>query len=231
MRRSRASLLWILALPLALACRRGEPTPNVVLVVVDALRADRLACYGGPRPTSPRLDALAARGALFESAWTTAPWTLPAAASLLTGHHPGAHGAGLGAAPRHNLDKDEIHALAPEVETLAERLAKLGYRCDGFVTNAFMQFGLERGFERWIVRSADGSDVADFAEKSLSGPDPRPRFLLVHFMECHDPLLSHDEDYLALAAPGEAPAIPVFWARTFLGAGIPDRPTYRKERL
>src|SRR4029450_10930390 len=55
MRRLRASLLWIL--PLALACRRSEPTPNVVLVVVDALRADRLGSYGGPRPTSPHLDA------------------------------------------------------------------------------------------------------------------------------------------------------------------------------
>ncbi|MBW2697617.1 MAG: sulfatase-like hydrolase/transferase, partial [Deltaproteobacteria bacterium] len=73
----------------------AEPTPRpriIILLSIDTLRADHLGAYGHERFTSPQLDALAAQGVLFEDASSTAPWTLPAHASMLTGLHPGAHG-------------------------------------------------------------------------------------------------------------------------------------------
>src|SRR5439155_2693639 len=71
----------------------ATPTrPNVVLIVVDTLRADRLGCYGATPSPSPTLDALAARGVLFETMVAQSSWTMPASATLLTGLHPRDHG-------------------------------------------------------------------------------------------------------------------------------------------
>ena len=80
-----------------LGCGASEPerAPNPILILVDTLRADRLGCYGNPRPTSPTIDALAERGQRFETAFAPAPWTLPSTASLLTGRMPARHGAGV----------------------------------------------------------------------------------------------------------------------------------------
>ena len=94
-RRLLACALAFGALP-GLGCRsatRPAPgRPNVLLVVIDTLRADRLHCHGARRTTSPHLDALAAQGVLFERAYAAAPWTLPAVASLLTSTYPSRHG-------------------------------------------------------------------------------------------------------------------------------------------
>ncbi|NOY26142.1 MAG: sulfatase-like hydrolase/transferase, partial [Oligoflexia bacterium] len=69
--------------------------PDLVLVVIDTLRADHLGSYGYSRPTSPALDELAARGLRYTDATSAAPWTLPSFASLLTGLIPAHHGAGV----------------------------------------------------------------------------------------------------------------------------------------
>src|SRR5262245_1796559 len=69
----------------ALACRHTSPRPNVVLIVIDTLRADHLGCYGYPRATSPYLDSFAHRGVRFANARATSSWTLPTVASILTG--------------------------------------------------------------------------------------------------------------------------------------------------
>lgn len=70
----------------------GGKRTSVLLIVLDTLRADRLGCYGYPLPTSPNIDALAAESVLFTRAISTAPWTLPAHASLFTGLFPFEHG-------------------------------------------------------------------------------------------------------------------------------------------
>ena len=67
--------------------------PNVLLITIDTLRADRLGCYGAERPTSPNLDRLAREGLVFDRAYSQAPWTLPAMASVMTSLHPTRHGA------------------------------------------------------------------------------------------------------------------------------------------
>ena len=67
-------------------------SPDIVLIVLDTQRADRLGCYGHTRPISPNIDRFAAGGALFEQAVSPAQWTIPSHASLFTGLYPTAHG-------------------------------------------------------------------------------------------------------------------------------------------
>ncbi len=68
--------------------------PNVLFIVTDTLRADRLGCYGSDAGLTPYLDQLAAEGLRFSDASSHAPWTLPSIASMLTSLHPAEHGAG-----------------------------------------------------------------------------------------------------------------------------------------
>src|SRR2546425_12860277 len=75
------------------ACGQGAPRPNVLLITIDTLRADRLGCYGYARPTSPHIDRLAMQGALFERMYTTLPRTTQSVATILTGRYPKSHGA------------------------------------------------------------------------------------------------------------------------------------------
>jgi hypothetical protein len=71
---------------------RNRDLPNVVLVIVDALRQDTLGCYGNPRVRTPNIDRLAAEGVVFENAFTQVPATLPSFGSILTGKYPRRHG-------------------------------------------------------------------------------------------------------------------------------------------
>ena len=81
-----------LAVVAALAPPRPDPRPDVVLIVIDTLRKDHLPAYGYARDTAPFLSRLAARGVVFDNAYSTAPWTAPATASLFTGRYPFQHG-------------------------------------------------------------------------------------------------------------------------------------------
>src|SRR5262249_16223548 len=135
----RAGIRLLIAMAVIAGCgaRPEPPYQNAVIVVVDAMRADRLGCYGNPRPTSPAMDALAARGTRFANAIRPAPWTLPAMATLWTGLLPSVHGA---------LQASDMHAwiardasfrptavLDDSRTTLAEVL-----RAHGFATAAFV---------------------------------------------------------------------------------------------
>lgn len=120
------------ALP-APSCR----LPNVLLVVLDTVRRDRLSMYGYERTTTPELDGLGARGVRFDSAWSPAPWTLPAHASMFTGRWPGELGVG---------DDAPLDATTP---VIAEFLRDRGYDSAGIIGNTFYcnsWYGLNRGF-------------------------------------------------------------------------------------
>jgi arylsulfatase A-like enzyme len=112
--------------------------PNIVLIVLDAVRADHLSTYGYERATTPNIDRIAAEGVLFEHAITPSSWTLPSHASLFTGRYVHEHRA------------DSSHAqLDDEYPTLAEVLAAQGYATAGFSGNvewATSGAGLARGF-------------------------------------------------------------------------------------
>jgi arylsulfatase A-like enzyme len=105
----------------------------VVIVVLDTTRADALSSYGNSKPTTPHIDELARQGLRLTSAFSTDFWTLPAHASLFSGLYPSDHRA-----------TAETNQLRPDVDTLAERLRRAGYRTAAFVTNPWL--GAERGF-------------------------------------------------------------------------------------
>jgi arylsulfatase A-like enzyme len=132
---------------------------NVVMVVIDTLRADRLSAWGyqalgapADGATSPWIDSLAQQGWRFEQAYAQAPWTRPSVASYLTGLFPQSHGV--------STQFDRLH---PQVPTLASLLHDAGYRTVGFSANPQVSptFGLTRGFERfWNPSSTHSSRVA-----------------------------------------------------------------------
>ena len=164
-----------------------------MLVLVDTLRADHLGAYGYPRPTSPHLDALAARGLRYERAYAHSGWTLPSVASLLTGLHVHDHRVGLS-----HLDKDAMGALPTERKTLAEALSAAGYRTAAFVNNPFLapRYGLDQGFEVYDTVEASNQHHRSAAETVAAGlawlgadgggeTGGAPSFLLLHLMEPH----------------------------------------------
>ncbi len=126
---------------------------RVVLVAIDALRADSLSCMGSKRVATPAIDAVAKQGVLFTRAISQAPWTVPSVASILTGRYPSVHGAG-------RVDK-ELDAfknavrdgLSKDVMTIAEMLRDAGWTCGGFVTNAILDpsFGFGKGFQHYMT--------------------------------------------------------------------------------
>lgn len=209
------ALLLVLSVALAsLACSGAPPdSPSILLVVIDTLRADHLGVYGHQiHPTSPNLDALAERAAVFDNAYATSPWTLPSMGSIYTGEIPTRHGAGVmirdvGALPpRTELDslirkaRGTFYALDPGLSTLAERMRERGYVTAAVVNNPFLdpQFGIDRGFDsydytpddRRKLRTADaGVDaaLAWFREHVEGSGDGRPFFFVLHLFDPHMP--------------------------------------------
>jgi len=133
------------SLPAAAAGR-----PNVLLIVLDTVRADRLSLYGYARPTTPFLAKLGVQSVVFTQAVSTSSWTLPAHASLFTGLHPHEHGA----------TEEHLDSAHP---TLAETFAAHGYRTAGFTANTIMtqrRTGLDRGFQHYEDLFANFVDAA-----------------------------------------------------------------------
>src|SRR5262245_7284761 len=112
---------------------------NVLLVTIDTLRSDRVGAYGNRLGLTPNLDRLAAEGLRFTRAYTSAPLTLPAHASILTASQP----------PVHGLRANGLFRLGPGVPTLATVLKSAGYRTGAFVGSFVLdaRFGLNRGFD------------------------------------------------------------------------------------
>ncbi len=117
----------------------GGTRPNVVLVVLDALRADHLSGYGYPAPTSPAIDALGETGVFFSRAYAQSSWTRPATASLLTSLYPSQHA--------HGWERDT--ALSETLTTLPELLRDAGYATAAFSGNTHVtpEAGFAQGFE------------------------------------------------------------------------------------
>ena len=125
-----------------------QPAPNAILVLVDALRADHLGCYGYERDTSPRLDRLAAEGARFETVVAPTSWTLPSHVTLFTALPPESHRVVLG-----------TQRLGDDILTLAEVLRDAGWATAGFAAGPYVssRFGLGQGFETYDESLIAGS--------------------------------------------------------------------------
>jgi len=166
---------------------RDRPA-NVVLIVLDTLRADRLSLAGYRRPTSPSIDSWAGRrGTVFANAVAQAPWTLPSHVSLFTGLDPIRHGVNTG---------DPAPA---SLEMLAETLRRHGYATVAITGGGYLaaEYALMQGFDQVryfylprLVPTEAGNDIDSGVEQTLSWLDAsrdRPFFLLFHTYEVHAP--------------------------------------------
>ncbi|HET6203191.1 MAG TPA: sulfatase-like hydrolase/transferase [Planctomycetota bacterium] len=179
------------ALALLGACHRSAPLPprNAILATFDTTRADRLAPWGGKPDVAPRLERLAREGAVFETAFSPVPETLPSHTTLLTGLLPPAHGVRVNGTP-----------LPGKVRTIAQVLSEAGFATAAVVGAGVLDpgFGLRRGFdlydreflqaERPDAAERRAEEVNAVALEWLRRQDPGRRFFLwVHYYDPHDP--------------------------------------------
>lgn len=162
--------------------RLHAPAPNVLLVTIDTLRADRLGCYGYEKAQTPHLDRLAAEGALFENAFCDVTWTTPSLASVMTGQYATAHGV-----------KSSLQRLGEDEITVAEVLQGHGY-ATGAVIGSFPAssvFGLGQGFQ-----TVD----EDFTTPTINTGQPEVRHVPLQFFD--DP--NKQRDFLNRKSQGDA---------------------------
>ena len=188
--------------------------PNVLVIVLDAVRADALELYGADHAVAPHLAALASQGVIFDQAWSTAPWTLPSHAGMFTGRLPG------------ELSADWLAPLDDSAPTLAEVLAGRGWITGGFVGNTrycSAETGLARGYVHYedysltpanfVLSTALGRRLllsplpAEVGSVDSPGRKPagevtrglldwlprrgsRPYFAFVNYYDAHDPYLA-----------------------------------------
>jgi arylsulfatase A-like enzyme len=212
MRSARPALAAALAATIVTACSGGA-RPNIVLIVIDTARADRFTFNGYAKPTTPRLASLAAEGAIYERAYSPAPWTLPAHASLFTGMYPSSHGAD-GTHPRLDVARP----------TLAERLREAGYRTVAYIGNPWVakSYRFDRGFDKFeeIWRAVDAPDgsgaeliglnVQRFLDDRRDDVVERehPFFLFINYLEPHLPYNAPEpERGRFLTPPIDAPRV------------------------
>jgi len=194
---------------MSVAPKAAETSPNIILIIVDTLRADHMSCYHYQRLTSPSLDQLAKKGVLFENAISTSSWTLPSHASMLTGLYPNQH--------RAQRFRDQLGA---DVPTITEELERAGYRTGAFSGSIFFtpRQGLGRGFTEfgdfsfsptfaftqvhymrflaramritgWVDEDIEQSPLVDTNEYIIKWIDSikQPFFLAVNYFEVHQP--------------------------------------------
>lgn len=174
--------------------------PNVLVLLIDTLRADALGAYGARPSPSPAFDALAQRGVLFEQAISQAPWTIPSVATFFTGLHPPAHGV-IGGPWKNVGTGDPERAvrwqLAENIPTLAELAQRAGVSTLGITANNLVSHttGLARGFERWkeptgaasATRFARADVVNDTLLDWLRANRTQRFFGYLQYMDVHSP--------------------------------------------
>lgn len=207
--------------------RSQDPQPNILLISLDTLRADRLGCYGAGRNTSPAIDALAASGVRFARAEAASNWTLPAHYSLFSGLAPLAHGVlpDLETTRGYIFPDRKLAVRGTGRERmLAEALASRGYRTAAITENAWVssRFGFDQGF-RLYRSDLRGSltSTRDAALEQLEATGKQgPWFLFVHTYTPHQPYhapLAERTLFASRTTPGFA------WP----GAQVPIKDYYR----
>ncbi len=191
--------------------------PNVLLIVVDTLRADHLGAWGYPLPTSPAMDALVARGAQFTECIAQASWTAASMISLLTGQPI----------------LQTIFKVPDEVPLLAERFAAAGYRTGAAVANSVLtsDAGFARGFGSYAERRVNTrkwsvKDIEHHALEFLAADEGRPWLLWLHYLDTHAP---NDPDVV----PWDRGPAQVFdaWERAQIEQVIAEQPAEARAEL
>lgn len=193
-RRGSISLILLIALLGTVACSRDRAAaprpPNVILIVVDTLRADHLGVYGYARNTSPHVDAFARRSIFFRNARSQAACTFPSVNSILTSRYPFAF-----------LDQpDQALGIPDAIPSIAEILQPRGYRTVAISTSAIVRKrpshrnptgGFGRGFDEfhedclWKPARCVNEQAFEELDRARRGEDPL--FLYLHYIDPHDP--------------------------------------------
>ncbi|MBU1877690.1 MAG: sulfatase-like hydrolase/transferase, partial [Chloroflexi bacterium] len=196
--------LWIIAMVILSAgvvvglasLGQPAPAPNVIVILPDALRADRLSCYVPGSVQTPHIDALARDGVLYRNMNAQAAWTKPSVATIFTSLYPSTHQA--------RRPKD---ILPDAVLTLPEVLSAHGYRTAAFVTNTnlFPDLNFQQGYAEYhALDPAETTwrhDGQKFYQEAalvneqvlawLNAAPQQPFFLYIHYMDPHRPYFQH----------------------------------------
>lgn len=203
-------------------CRSGGRKPNVLLIVMDTTRGDRVSVNGYPRKTTPALERLAAEGAAFVEAWSPSCWTGPAHAALFTG---------LGA-DRHGYSDSARPFLDERMVTLTEALRAAGWATGGFSNNPWVssEQGFHQGFDRYDDVWRDRPEYPQAREtfrRVLEWTAAReaagdPWFAFVNLMEPHAPYTPDEATAARFVRAPEAGSeqaaghpLDMKWARNF----------------
>jgi arylsulfatase A-like enzyme len=183
---------------IALATRREDPRPSVVLFVIDTLRADAVSSYGDVEGTTPTFDRLAQNGIRYSRAYAPGPWTVPSHTTLFSGLRIDEHGIGL----------DGAQVTPDSVQMLAEDFREAGYLTAGFSENMLVSdvFGFDQGFDVF-----ESTGIFEIREKIDAGEIPelfdlvkglrkwnqlrdksRPFFLFINILDAHSPFKVRD---------------------------------------
>ena len=172
-----------------------EPTynalPNVIVLLVDTLRADHVGVYGAKQPT-PVIDMLAGRGATFTKTYAPSSWTVPSVASLFTGMYPEKHGLTEGVALNGKVLNQQ--RLPDSYETLAELFKKKGYTTFCVTANSHLdrKFGYNAGFDFFKTFAfANGGAIESTVKEWKGALEKASRttgyFLYIHWIDPHHP--------------------------------------------
>lgn len=194
------TISFVIALSQSLrpATAQAAAQPNVIFIMVDALRADHVSAYGYERDTTPKLDTFMADGVRFDEATSPSSWTFPSNVSMLTGHMP----------QRIRIDDWGSYnaSIPPEEQLLSQLLSNGGYHTAGFVTNYYVygKFGFNRGFDHYQPLP-DASPAGDLNEQVFTWVDKadlisedRPLFMFIYYYDPHtwyDPPPPYDTMY------------------------------------
>jgi arylsulfatase A-like enzyme len=184
-------VLLIIGLVLgAAAC--GRPVvetrpPSILLISIDALRADHLSCYGYDRRTSPVIDELASRGIRFSKSFVNTHGTPPSHTTLLSSLYQETHQVDLDGSDEHPND----HRIPDEVELVQEILRGAGWHTIAVTGGGYMsaEFGFARGFDEFSDRARGVDQEIEKLAEALDGQagKTRPVFALFHTYEVHSP--------------------------------------------
>lgn len=179
----------------AACARRPETRPDILFVVIDTLRADRVGAFGYPHPTTPFLDSLAEKGFRFTNALTPLPATVPSHASMFTALHP----------LKHQVLKNGM-GMPESPETLAEAFRRKGYHTMGAVAVSLLSRDcrFDLGFDAYSDRLGDvldstpqraapavNRDVVGMLKSYRASAGRKPFFLFVHYFDPHRPYTQH----------------------------------------
>jgi arylsulfatase A-like enzyme len=184
---SRGTLAHFVADPVIVTGGRRDHRPDLIVIVVDGLRADHVGAREGAPSLTPHLDRMAGRGLRFTSVSAASTWTRPSVASMFTGRLPSAHGV---------EGEDEASRLPRAVITLAEILRVRGWATVALSANPHLDpaFGVSRGFARVASRVVDGGALESSLGAAIDDPDHSPQFLFGFFMDTHWPWTDREDD-------------------------------------